>query len=446
MQYRLRRRFRRGASAKLWKEVRARRRSVVSAIAVGTCLTWVVVTSSLPFALTESNPQLALWLDPANPTALVTVADRARARLLALDSQQESTAAGEADGLRHQIRTAVQSVIAADPLNAQAFRLLGELALTTEEKRSFMVRAISRSRREPIAVLWLMAEAFERQDYKSVIHMAEVLFRTEASLIPEATGYLAALAELPQGRSALAAVLAQQPVWRKRFLEALPRNVQYAGTPLQLFVSLNEAGSIVSDFELAPYLEVLIRETMVPYAHDIWLQLSPNQQPDAPQLLNNANFVSKPTNRPFDWVVRRGRNSTVEFLQLAGGIDGRAVQFSFDHGRVQFPELSQILVLRPGRYQLSGEFSGSVNATRGLRWEIRCWKEKMLAQTEMLFGKPQKTWEGFTLEVDVPDEDNCRAQTIRLFHDARSASEELISGQIIFRHLSIIGVGEEMAP
>jgi hypothetical protein len=464
MQQRHCRQFPSEAQAPLPPERRASQMSAVPAIAAGACLTWAVVTSSLPFALSERLPQLALWLAPANPTALIAVADRARTRLIALNnppedagnvstgtkesSHQESASppvedaasTAEADRLRNEIKTAAHRAIASDPLNARAFRLLGELAPTTEEKRTLMKEALRRSRREHVAVLWLMADSFEREDFAGVIDMAEILFKTQASLTPESMRYLAALAELPQGRLALVAALSQQPVWRKRFFDLLPRNVEYAGTPFELFVSLKEAGSGVSDSEVAPYLEALIRENLIAYAHDIWLQLSANPKSDEVPLLNNPNFKTSPSGRPFDWAVRRGSNSTVEFAPLAVGSDSRAPQFSFDHARVQFPELSQLLVLEPGRYQLSGELSGFVTARRGLRWEIRCWKDKVLAQTEMLFGEPKKTWKPFTLEVDIPEQANCEGQTLRLFHDTRSASEQLISGQITFRHLAISGV------
>ena len=53
----------------------------------------------------------------------------------------------------------------------------------------------------------------------------------------------------------------------------------------------------------------------------------------------------------------------------------------------------------------------------------------------MIFGVAN-TWREFSAEFDVPAND-CRPQVLRLELDARSASEELISGTIYFDDLSI---------
>src|SRR5262245_59116108 len=88
MRLRHRRRASHWAAVKRWKSLGARR--ILAAVVVGCSLTWLVVTSSLPFALIESNPEFALWLDPDNPNVRVALADRARKKLIALESRQEN--------------------------------------------------------------------------------------------------------------------------------------------------------------------------------------------------------------------------------------------------------------------------------------------------------------------------------------------------------------------
>src|SRR5262245_14851784 len=52
--------------------------------AVGLLLGWLVLTRSFPYVVAETSPELALWLDPHQPVAALTLADRARAKLLKL--------------------------------------------------------------------------------------------------------------------------------------------------------------------------------------------------------------------------------------------------------------------------------------------------------------------------------------------------------------------------
>jgi len=115
-----------------------------------------------------------------------------------------------------------------------------------------------------------------------------------------------------------------------------------------------------------------------------------------------------------------------------------ALHIRFGDGRVRFPEVSQVVFMGPGRYRLEGRLNGAISGKRGLRWQLRCASgaRRVLAETDMLLGQAQQ-WQVFTLEADVPQPGQCRGQTLRLFHDARSASEELLSGEIWFSGLRL---------
>jgi hypothetical protein len=155
--------------------------------------------------------------------------------------------------------------------------------------------------------------------------------------------------------------------------------------------------------------------------------------------LNNSNFAKDPSGLPFDWSIGRGRNAVAELVSLSNAEEGRALWFTFGPGRVSFPQARQILMLTPGKYRLNGELRGAVTAERGLRWAFRCWKDQgPLAETEMLYGGSAGGWQQFALDVEITDREECRAQELRLFHDARSASEELISGEMAFRNLQVV--------
>lgn len=440
----------------------------------GILLIWGVLTKSLPFVFAETNPELALRLNPDNPVALIALAERERAKLLKLTQAREDAARvpettnsnnnsgtdtadaqalaikesggtlAEINKYRDEIISLARRAIANDPLNARGFSLLAEVSDTPEQTRQLMKEAVKRSRRDSIAVFWLLADSFARKDFVDVVEKAEVLLRTGSNLTPEAMVYLSELAAIPEGRAALVPALVKRPSWRAAFFQVLPNIVQLAGTPYDLMAALHDSGSELAASELAPYLNALVRENLVPYAHDIWVQLAPEKDRRQATLLNNGAFTHEPSGLPFDWTVQRGMNAMAEFAPVGDKAGSRSLRFSFGSGRVQFPELSQILILAPGRYRFTGELAGMIRARRGLRWEIHCWKGKELAKTEMLYGLPNAPLQPFGLDVDVPDRDDCRSQQLRLFHDARSASEQLITGQASFRSLALTAL--EPAP
>lgn len=433
-------------------------------IIAGGVLIWFVLTSSLPFALAGASPELALRLDPSNPLALMTLAERARAELLKLNNQDENStdrvekALTADNGATHAIppltpngvadtarqlelqRTIVDlanRLIANDPLNSLGFRLLAEMSDLPERKRQLMQDAVKRSRRESIAVFWLMTDSLQRGDFSDVVKKADVLLNTRASLAPEVMVYLAAVAVDPAGRQLLARLLARRPDWRGQFLSNLPKLVHYAGEPYELMAAVNDLGGQIAPPELAPYLNVLIGAGLVTYARDISEALLPAVNQSPPALLVNGSFAAEPGGLPFNWSLQPGRNVSAEFAPLPDRSDARSLRFTFGAGRAKFPELTQILVLSPGRYRLEGEYFGLINAQRGLRWEIRCWRGSELARTEMIRGDRHPSWQSFGFDIEVPDRDDCRAQQLRLFLDARLAAEELVSGQIAFRQLSL---------
>lgn len=464
------------AAPRRWKRVAfavlARDPLRIGIIAVaGVLLSWLVLTRSLPFALAETAPEAALWLNPNQPRALLVLAGRARSQLLRVSDLQAGPAgqhsmhpqlhqteaagpeAADRDGhspkerqraaLRDEIRRLASRVIAVAPLEAGAYRLLAEISDNKAETRALMQEAARRSRHESLALFWLMDDSAVRGDLKGLAEMADDLLRTRIDLIPYVMRYLGEMAATHEGRRLLAARVAKNPAWRGQFFDALPKHVRDPAAPLDLMLVLNGAGSRVSAKEGVPYLELLVRKNLVAAAYDAWLQLLPAEKLAGVGLLNNAGFADEPSGTPFDWTIRRGQNSVVEFLHLPGVSGNRSLRYSFGTGRVKFPETSQLLLLTPGRYRLEGSRQGAMAAKRGLRWEVRCLGASApLAETDMLYGNP-RDWQDFTVDIAIPDGADCRAQQLRLYHHARSPSEELIAGEIAFRGLRLMRVGPE---
>jgi len=430
-------------------------------------LFWLVLTKSLPYALAPSSPEIALALNSNNPIALIAKAEQVHAQLLRATGAFEQTGsqegdvpkrdtidhlpeakadragehAGELNGLRKEMRRLAIQTIANDPLNAEAFRLLGETTDSPNGVRVLMQEALKRSRRHAIALLWLLNDRYYHKDFGAALDHANMLLRTHPELAGYVLNYLAVIAEDPEGSPLLVRELAKAPAWRASFFEALPQQVKQTDTPLKLIVALKETGKPPANKEIAPYLNFLISKNLIESAYNAWLQFVPKAERDTLDLLTHPNFEQNATGLAFDWQIARGLNSIAEILPL--GTQGeRALHVTFGGGRVQFPEVSQIVLLPAGRYRLEGKLRGSIVAKRGLRWQLRCTnRSHVLGETDMLMGQSQQ-WRIFTLEAEVPQSEDCRGQTLRLFHDSRSASEELISGEAWFSGLHLERVPE----
>lgn len=435
--------------------------------AMGLILIWVVLTKSLPYALAPSAPETALALNPNNPAALIAKAEMVHAQLLTVIGAFEQAGAqeggvskgdsidrprdaktekageqrGELEGLRKEVRRLAIQTVANDPLNAEAFRLLAETTDSPSGVRVLMQEALKRSRRHSVALLWLLNDRYYHKDFSAALDHANMLLRTHPELSSYVLSYLALIAAAPEGSPLIVEELAKSPSWRLSFFQAFPQQVKQSDIPLKLMVALKESGKPPANKELAPYLNFLISKNSVEEAYNAWLQFLPKAELDTLGFLTHANFEQDPTGLAFDWQIAQGLNSIAEFRSF-GSQGERALHITFSGGRIRFPEVSQVVILPPGKYRLEGKLRGTIIAKRGLRWQLRCINgSHVLGETDMLMGQSQE-WRIFKLEAEVPQSEDCRGQTLRLFHDSRSASEEFITGEAWFTGLHLERVAE----
>ena len=421
------------------------------------CL-WLVLTGSLPYALAPTQPDVALTLNPNNPVALLREVEERRTKLVALsgiraekpneiedakgeersntlstlpEAKGSENELREREDLREEIHDLALRALASDPLNAGGYRALAEVISGADQVRLLMHKAFEHSRRESIAVFWLLNDSYYRHDFEATLHYSDILLRTRPDLGTYIYSYLSLLAATPEGRSLLVDRLASKPAWRKQFFLAFPRTSKNADAPLLVMTALRDAGKPVLDKELAPYLNFLISINRIDAAYNAWLQFLTAGQLDKIGLLTNGRFESKPSGLPFDWKIDPGVNAIADFVPLGKNSTANAFHIKFGNGRVQFPQLSQVLFLPPGRYRLEGNLRGSISGKRGLRWQIRCASgaQKVLGETDMLLGQSAQ-WRVFAFDAVVPELTECAGEIVRLVHNSRSASEELLSGEV----------------
>ena len=112
--------------------------------------------------------------------------------------------------------------LAHDPLNARAFRILGQVAEdASDEQRAeqLMQAAVLRSLRQSMAVYWLMRKSYDNQDYAAATRYADALLRTRPQVIAQVMPILSRIAEREDAKGELKKVLAGNPPWRAQFLK-----------------------------------------------------------------------------------------------------------------------------------------------------------------------------------------------------------------------------------
>jgi hypothetical protein len=477
-----------------------RRTQLLFAGAAGLVLLYLVVTHTLAAVFATANPQLALRLQPRQPTALLRLSDaalvgeinrtrdtppppaagesaqaqallqaQARAQNPAQAPPPSPTQASEQDDaagsgapppdpparppatppavdldpdVAQKVHAWAARALLADPLNAHAMQLLGQVARKDDVAR-YMEAAVRRSKRESGAVYWLVRKYTEDRNYEAALRQADILLRTREGMFPLVLPTLAAAVEDPKSRTALQDVLLAKPRWREGFFEEVPGRLADPAVLLQVLLDLRTTAAPPSRAERARFMSYLMRAQNYELAYYTWLQfLDPEALRNA-GLLYNGSFEATPYGYPFDWDARAGQGVTVD-LARALETGEHALYLEFGSGRVEFNGVSQIVMLPPGDYTLAGKYRGSLSGRRGLVWSIRCLQgDKSLLKTPMMLGDVPD-WTRMEDRFTVPAE-ACQAQSVQLDLDARSASEQLVSGSVYYDDLQIARAQPDIA-
>lgn len=361
-------------------------------------------------------------------------------------SGEELAACGE-------VRALAMAVLTQDPLNARAYRMLGQVASQEGDDvqaERFMKEAVKLSMRETIAVHWLLRRAIDTRDYTAAAGHLDVILRTYPQLREVMLPSFAQVAEAPDGSAAIKAIVARNPPWRPAVLAAFPTFVSDARTPLALLMHLKGTAHPPTAAEIKNYLTFLLSKKFYDLAYDTWLQFLPDEQLGAAGNVFNGRFQFPLSGLAFDWNIAARSGVTVDVVLLPdtrGGPDatgaasaagGRALSVEFNTGQVDFPGVTQTVLVRPGAYEFKGRFKGTLVGRRGLKWSVVCLDKPgvKIGESAMILSG-SSTWQAFAFPFTV-EAGACGAQMVKLELDARSASERLVSGTMLFGDIEIV--------
>jgi hypothetical protein len=432
-------------------------------------LVWLVVTHSFAAYLANLAPQAALWLNRTEPEALVKLADESingsakAAPPLAAAMSRSTEKAGqtsdkqvttdlkgpsqELDLVKQnpsidlpKIRAWLVSAVVNDPLNARALRILGQISSISGDDRhasQLMDTAARMSLHQGIAVFWMMRQSSQSGDYSKAVYYADALLRTDPDTIRYVAPLLAHLAEQRSSSDFVKSILRTNPPWRDEFLKDLPSYISDARTPLELLLALRTSPAPPNPIEIDPYLQFLVSHKFYELAYYTWLQFLPPKVLAKAGLLFNGSFDIAPSGSPFDWLISQGSGVTIDIVPRSDKVDGRALLVDFLFGRVDYHSVEELVVLAPGTYQFTGQYQGKLVGPRGLKWRVKCAGDQgtPIGESSMISGT-DSAWQEVQFAFTVPPK-QCPAQYLSLDLDARMASEEIVSGSILFDDLQI---------
>ena len=188
----------------------------------------------------------------------------------------------------------------------------------------------------------------------------------------------------------------------------------------------------ISNGESRNFVKSLLRDERWEEAFKHWQDsLGSAEAPLVSNGLFDGGFESSVINDDFGWSFRRGKDFDIATRSTYGVSGNRALALSFKKRikRIRFQHISQRLLLKPGRYQLSYRARlDALKNPKGLVWRVRCGvlDGNLIAAGEPLFGRHH--WQSRSFNFNVPK--SCLTQTLALEAVSKYPHELIFSGKL----------------
>ena len=358
-----------------------------------------------------SEPEQALEARPDDPRALLALAER---------QLQDGDAAAAAASARH--------LLAHEPLEGRAFRVLGAVAHREGRTRDALHSYLVAARRAPRDIptrAWLVEHYLERGDYPKALAHIDYVLRTTPGRTKAITRILREVAPMVQDDAfavALADLLSTDPPWRTAMLAAIGA---YPDGASRVIERLQRRGALLPD-EYAKWLGGLMAGGRWGEAFARWAGHAIKPGEPIP-LLYNGDFAQPPSGVGFDWQMQEAAGVLGGYEATPAG--GGVCRLRFLDEEVDRAGLRHPLLLFPGAYRLTARARGQgLQGLEGVRWRVECaGKAGVIARGEPLHGDFE--WRSHTIDFVVPAE-RCPGQWLVLANASEKQGLRRLAGDL----------------
>jgi hypothetical protein len=305
--------------------------------------------------------------------------------------------------------------------NARALRVVGRAANNageTDAADTAMTLAARLGWRDGFAQIWMFDRALQQGDFVTAAQAGDALMRIQFHpevVMPRLQRLLATRA----GRTALAARMAENPPWMQQFFGYLSDGMPDTTSRVALLLEdLGRLGKRPMERDTGRFFTTAIAQGQAAQLVGAWQQLNGGIVDDPRTGIVDGNFdilaatdAGAVGSGPFGWKIPQQSGATVTTPPRSESNVGPALHIQLPRESVGGTVVSQLLVLAPGRYELTYLAvleHGSVNA---VRLELRC-QYGPIPLREFVIGTSTKDWAPQRLTFDVPN--RCGSQTLSI--------------------------------
>lgn len=369
-------------------------RLVKPILGIASCigLAWLVVRTSVVYALAEEKPAAVALIVPNDPRVIVE---------LAMDEFSRS------GGLvSRSLHEAIMAGLPSIPLAPEPFILAGIDALAENDPRAEVLLREARRRhpRSRITHLLLLDGQLRAGRLEDAVSTMNTLTRLIPGAEPVLVAQLAEIARTRSTRPTIKNLIERDSRIKNRLLEYLASDAKDPELILELAgPAAAPAGSAPAPIWQQKLISALIDRGEAQRAYRLWARFSGLNGASPKPLINDSEFRAAPGLLPFNWRFVESNGGVAE-RSSAGGLQ---VQY---YGRDAATLVDQLLLLSPGRYRLSSavEVGASTDAPP-VTWRVTCNQGERLLDMNLVQGRSEPT---ISQEFTVPA--GCASQWVAL--------------------------------
>ena len=387
---------------------------LVIVLLITMAIAWRVVSLGLADHFAIKQPERALFWRSNHPEALFRMAEKS---------------VNNKDWNKAQFYA--EQAISNNALDGRPLRVLGQVAFQNKNEKlayALFLKSVALAPRDAISQVWLLEYALRHQQAKAVVKHLDALFSVTpesiSSLMPQAM----VLALNPKVQDHLIEKLASNPTWRRHLLTSLASSELELDQVVAFFIKLNSQSKLDSG-EYVLLINRLNKENRYMQSYVTWANLIPKNQQKFLGNIFDGEFELPFEDQvgAFAWAVREVDGAQTVQMSTRGTFGENSLLVDFDGRRVPYANLSQLLVLPAGQWQMSFRAKAeNLDTNRGLIWRVVCQGGGTLAESAAMRG--QFNWKEMSFQFNVPE--NCQGQQLILMIPARIPAETLINGSL----------------
>lgn len=385
----------RGARSDASRVGRAPDALVFLVIVAGVWIAWQIVRNAL---VLTTPPALSLRLGPDAPTVLTRAAEA-------------ELRAGRIAPARRYAHEALKR----RPFSVAALRVAGLAADRDGDPEAadrMLTLAGNWSLRDDPAHSWLVRRRVEQGQTASALAHADTLMRRRTDVRPRYFDLMInlALRDDAQAQGALVSLLRRDPPWRLDFIIYALERREGLAVVAALAMAMKDGDHAMTQEERARLYQTLIAQGRT----DVLRILLEDSGATAGSGLADGGFSREGGTPPFHWKLPA---SAGVLSEIAEDDAGQTALHLLVGGSARRTVAEQLVLLKPGRWRVSGRIRGVQGPRDGLAWVLVCATGgRELGSIPLTAGAPG-AWTRFSGVVEAPQA--CPAQTLRLVALAR---------------------------